>query len=56
MLKKTTYAPLEKIAAALDVQMWELFVTKEVVGSVDSNASSFVCSHCGKAISIKIEK
>ena len=49
-----TTATLEKIATALDVPMWQLFVSPEEV-SPKSDALTLTCPHCGKDISIKVE-
>ena len=51
---KPSYTTLEKIAAALGVEIWELLVSKdEIVGKKD--VLSLTCPHCGKNISIKLE-
>lgn len=45
---------LEKIANALEVEIWELLISKgEIVGK--SNAASLTCPHCGKSITLKAE-
>ncbi|WP_440441015.1 helix-turn-helix domain-containing protein [Phocaeicola coprocola] len=49
MIVSPSYPTLEKIAAALDVPMWQLFASKEEV-------KGDVCPHCGMPIKIKIEK
>lgn len=54
---KPSYTTLEKIASALDVQIWELLVSRDdVVGEPEKGKSSIICPHCGKEISLKIEK
>lgn len=51
---KPSYTTLEKIAAALGVEIWELLVSKdEIVGKKDG--LSFTCPHCGKDINLKVE-
>lgn len=50
---KPSYTTLEKIASALDVEMWELFVSKEDITPPD--LPSAVCPHCGKPIKVKLE-
>lgn len=44
----------EKIAAALNVPMWQLFASPNEV-QPQSNAASITCPHCGKPITIKAE-
>lgn len=49
-----TLETLEKIANALEVEIWELLISKgEIVGK--SNAASLTCPHCGKSITLKAE-
>ena len=51
---KPSYTTLEKITDALDVEIWELLVSKdEIVGKKDS--FSLTCPHCGKNVNIKVE-
>lgn len=51
---KPSYTTLEKIADALDVEIWELLVSKdEIVGKKDG--LSLTCPHCGKNVNIKVE-
>lgn len=50
---KPSYTTLEKIASALDVEMWELFVSKNDITPPD--LPSAVCPHCGKPIKVKLE-
>jgi len=45
---------LEKIAAALEVPMWQLFASLEEVQS-NKGGASLSCPHCGKSITIKAE-
>lgn len=47
-------ASYEKIATALNVPMWQLFVSPEEV-RYKSDALSLTCPHCGKDINIKVE-
>ena len=50
---KPSYTTMEKIASALGVEVWELLVSKEEITNKDE--ASFVCPHCGKSITLKIE-
>ncbi|MBE7400678.1 helix-turn-helix transcriptional regulator, partial [Bacteroides fragilis] len=51
---KPSYTTLEKIADALEVEIWELLISKgEIVGK--SNTASLTCPHCGKSITLKTE-
>lgn len=43
---------LERIAAALDVPMWQLFASKE---ETKGDTTSIICPNCGTEIKIKIE-
>lgn len=54
-LKRNTLsiAKLEKIAAALDVPMWQLFASSEEVQKENNN---IVCPHCGNPIKVTIIK
>ncbi len=48
---KPSYTTLEKIASALDVQVWELLVSRdEIVGDQEPGESSIICPHCGGTI------
>lgn len=48
---KPSYTTLEKIASALDVQVWELLVSRdEIVGDQEPGGSSIICPHCGGTI------
>lgn len=50
MIVSPSYPTLEKIAEALGVEIWELFIsTKEFPTQV------LKCPHCGKPIKINIE-
>lgn len=59
-IKQTLNAPsvttstLEKIAAALNVPMWQLFASPEEV-QPKKDGLSLTCPHCGKDINIKVE-
>ncbi len=51
---KPSYTTLEKIANALDVDIWELLVSKhEIIEKKDGTI--ICCPHCGKDITIKVE-
>ena len=56
---KPSYTTLEKIASALDVDVWELLVSPEDIIKKYSNSKDEVniqtCPHCGKPIIIKTE-
>ena len=57
---KPSYTTLEKIAAALGVEIWELLVSKdEIVGKfrtlTNGSKENATCPHCGKSINIKVE-
>lgn len=49
-----TTSTLEKIATALNVPMWQLFVSPEEV-QPKTDGLTLSCPHCGKNISIKVE-
>lgn len=55
MIVSPSYPTLEKIAAALNVPMWQLFASPE---EVTKETRSELCPHCGQPIAIKttIEK
>lgn len=48
-----TTTTLNKIADALEVPMWQLFVSREEVLNENKNEATGVCPHCGKPIVIK---
>jgi len=56
---KPSYTTLEKIASALDVDVWELLISPEDIIKKYSNGKDEVniqtCPHCGKLIVIKTE-
>lgn len=56
---KPSYTTLEKIASALDVEVWELLVSLEDVVKKYSNTKDRgnvqLCPHCGKPIVVKTE-
>lgn len=54
ILNSPSYPSLEKIAAALNVPMWQLFASPSEV-QAQNNGTSLTCPHCGKEINIKIE-
>lgn len=47
-----TTATLEKIAAALDVPLWQLFASPE---EVKEPAATITCPKCGNVIPVEIE-
>ena len=49
-----TTSTLENIATALNVPMWQLFVSPEEV-QPKTDSLTLSCPHCGKNISIKVE-
>ncbi len=53
MLVSPSYPTLEKIANALEVNIWELFISPE--GLRGNVTSSIICPHCGKSVNIKVE-
>lgn len=55
ILKSPSYPTLEKVADALDVPMWQLFASPDEVAK-EINGNIFKCPHCGKLLSIRIEK
>ena len=53
---KPSYTTLEKIASALDVEVWELLVSREeVIGKQEPHSPTIICPNCGKEITIKVE-
>ena len=44
----------QRIADTLDDPLWELFVSKEEI--IKSSPNTGCCPHCGKPISVKLEK
>lgn len=56
---KPSYTTLEKIASALEVEVWELLVSPEEIVRKHSNLKNMdkaqACPHCGKPIIIKTE-
>ena len=50
LLKNPTLITLERIAKALNVPVWELFVNPNELNKDMSNTAS--CPHCGKAIKL----
>lgn len=51
---KPSYTTLEKIADALEVELWELLISKDDMIE-KSDTASLTCPHCGKIINIKTE-
>lgn len=45
-------ASYEKIAAALDVPMWQLFASSQ---EVQETKNTITCPHCGKPIELKVK-
>lgn len=45
-------ASYEKIAAALDVPMWQLFASSQ---EVQETKNMITCPHCGKPIELKVK-
>ena len=53
---KPSLTTLEKIATALDVEVWELLVSREeVIETTSPNESGIVCPYCGKSLNISVE-
>lgn len=50
---KPSYTTLEKIASALDVEMWELFVSAEEAAA-HTDTPHFTCPKCGCRLNILI--
>lgn len=44
---------LEKIASALNVEIWELFIDEATIAK--HSPASHVCPHCGHPLTIRIE-
>ena len=44
----------QRIADTLGVPLWELFVSKDEI--IKSSPNTGCCPHCGKPISVKLEK
>lgn len=53
-LKSPSYPTLCEIATALDVPLWQLFISAEEIAGYDKGITC-TCPHCGKELSIKIE-
>lgn len=49
-----TTSTIKKVAAALDVPMWQFFASPEEV-QPSKDGLSLTCPHCGKSINIKVE-
>ena len=45
----------EKIALALNVNVWELFVAPSEVVTKETHDNTLICPHCGKSISIEVK-
>lgn len=50
LLKNPTLVTMERIAKALNVEVWELFVNPNELNKSVSNSAC--CPHCGKAIKL----
>ena len=55
LLKNPTLTTLERIAAALNVPVWQL-LTPELEANGNNDEAKIVCPNCGKSINIKVEK
>lgn len=49
-----TVETLQKIADALNVELWELFVNREEINK-DSHKGDCLCPHCGHSLRITID-
>ena len=55
--QKPSFDTLEKIADALDVPMWQLFVDPDKIGDNKHNlGSGFVCPNCGARLTVSKEE
>ena len=45
----------QRIADALNVNLWELFVDPQEVANVTQDNSTMTCPHCGKPIKIELK-
>ena len=52
MLVSPSYPTLEKIAAALDVPLWQLFASSQ---EVQETKNTITCPHCGKPIELEVK-
>ena len=52
-LKSPSYPTLCEIATALDVPLWQLFISAEEIVGKPSHGLN--CPHCGKPITLKVE-
>lgn len=54
---KPSYPTLEKIAAALNVEIWELFASRtDIVEESGNKVNTIACPYCGKEINIELSK
>ena len=49
-----SYETLQRIAEALEVEMWELFASREDV--MEQNKNTVSCPYCGKPIDVSLLK
>lgn len=55
--QKPSFDTLEKIAEALEVPMWQLFVDPDKIGDNKHNLGSrFVCPNCGARLTVSKEE
>lgn len=55
--QKPSFDTLEKIAEALDVPMWQLFVDPDKIGNNTHNlGNGFVCPNCGAKLTVSKEE
>lgn len=55
--QKPSFDTLEKIAEALDVPMWQLFVDPDKIGNNTHNLENgFVCPNCGARLTVSKEE
>jgi transcriptional regulator with XRE-family HTH domain len=47
-----TTSTLKRVAAALDVPMWQLFASSQ---EVQETKNTITCPHCGKPIELKVK-
>ena len=51
LVGKPSYTTMEKIAAALGVEVWELLISKdEIIREQDPDKTTITCPHCGGII------
>ena len=52
---KPSYTTLEKIAEALNVEVWELLISKNEIIEKNKDSISVTCPHCEKSFNISIK-